>query len=168
MDIDPGRLERSMAQTWPALEQAPLGDWALRASGGFTNRANAALTSGDPGRPLRAALDATSSWYAARDLPLKLVRAGPVGFEASEDELSTAALRRGCQAHNRAHVMVAPTTRLLASGGDADATVLTLLNPDDSSPSTWGTVDSGTLHTATHLPWPGSRHTHAVARWCPR
>lgn len=152
MDIGPGGLERAMAQTWLALEREPLGDWVLRASGGFTNRANAALTSGDPGMPLRAALDATSSWYAARDLPLKLVRTGPVGFEVGEDELSTAALRRGCQAHSRAHVMVAPTTRVLASGGDTDAEVPTLLNRDDRSSSTWGTVDPSMLHTATDLP----------------
>lgn len=50
------RLERTLANAWPALVDEPLGQWRLRAAGGFTGRANSALTTGDPGMPLDEAL----------------------------------------------------------------------------------------------------------------
>lgn len=49
-------LERECADAWPALVEQPLGEWRLRAAGGFTGRANSALTLGDPGVPTRTAL----------------------------------------------------------------------------------------------------------------
>lgn len=62
-------LERVGAATWPAVETAPLGDWLLRASAGWTRRANSLLPVGDPGLPLAAAADAATTWYAERGLP---------------------------------------------------------------------------------------------------
>jgi ribosomal protein S18 acetylase RimI-like enzyme len=50
------RLEQECADAWPALVDVPLGQWRLRAAGGFTGRANSGLTTGDPGRPLPEAL----------------------------------------------------------------------------------------------------------------
>lgn len=115
-------LESAMAQTWPAVEQQRLGGWVLRASGGFTNRANAALTSADPGRPVEAAMDAAAAWYAERELPLRIVRTGPVGFDVRRrvDPVVEAALDRGCRAHSAAHVMVAPTARVLQRCSEVD------------------------------------------------
>jgi len=52
------RLENLCADAWPARADRPLGAWRLRAAGGFTGRANAALALGDPGLPVPAALDA--------------------------------------------------------------------------------------------------------------
>ncbi|MFD0202665.1 MULTISPECIES: GNAT family N-acetyltransferase [Saccharothrix] len=49
-------LEQRCADAWPALVDQPLGQWRLRAAGGFTGRANSALTTGDPGIPVREAL----------------------------------------------------------------------------------------------------------------
>ncbi|MBB5956204.1 ribosomal protein S18 acetylase RimI-like enzyme [Saccharothrix tamanrassetensis] len=49
-------LERRCADAWPALVDEPLGQWRLRAAGGFTGRANSALTTGDPGLPVPEAL----------------------------------------------------------------------------------------------------------------
>lgn len=49
-------LESRCAQVWPALVDEPLGQWRLRAAGGFTGRANSALTIGEPDVPLSAAL----------------------------------------------------------------------------------------------------------------
>lgn len=111
-----------MAQTWPALEQEPLGGWVLRASGGFTNRSNAVLTSGSPDRPLEGALDTATNWYAERGLPLKVVRTGPVGFDPRRggDRVAEAVLRRGGRAHSAAHVMVGSTGTVLAECVDAD------------------------------------------------
>jgi len=52
------RLEGLCADAWPAQVERPLGGWRLRAAGGYTGRANAALAIGDPGLPVPAALEA--------------------------------------------------------------------------------------------------------------
>jgi hypothetical protein len=41
-------LERRALPGWLALHE-PLGEWTLRAAGGFTGRANSCLAVGDPG-----------------------------------------------------------------------------------------------------------------------
>jgi ribosomal protein S18 acetylase RimI-like enzyme len=64
-------LERIASLAWPAAEQDRLGDWQLRATGGWTGRANSALTIGDPGLTLPEAFDAVAAWYAARGLPAR-------------------------------------------------------------------------------------------------
>lgn len=51
---------------WPAIESLPLGDWELRASAGFTGRANSVAVHGDPGCPLDEALVRTTSFYRER------------------------------------------------------------------------------------------------------
>lgn len=61
-------LELIGTRAWPAPDTEQLGDWILRAAGGWTGRANSALVVGDPGRPLPAALDAVRSWYERRGL----------------------------------------------------------------------------------------------------
>ncbi|MFJ4595909.1 MULTISPECIES: GNAT family N-acetyltransferase [unclassified Kitasatospora] len=65
----PVELQRIAARGWPAVEQEPLGAWTLRASAGFTRRANSVQALGDPGLPLPDALTAVHRWYAARGLP---------------------------------------------------------------------------------------------------
>jgi len=65
-------LERIAARGWRALETEPLGDWLLRASDGFTGRANSALCLGSPGLPLDAAARRVREWYAARQLPARM------------------------------------------------------------------------------------------------
>jgi hypothetical protein len=61
-------LERAAALHWQAPDSQPLGDWMLRAAGGFTGRANSALPLGDPGLPLPEAVAAVEDWYRRRDL----------------------------------------------------------------------------------------------------
>lgn len=61
-------LERLAARGWRGDEEVPFGGWLLRAGGGFTGRANTALVTGDPGRPLREAVGAVADWYRARGL----------------------------------------------------------------------------------------------------
>jgi ribosomal protein S18 acetylase RimI-like enzyme len=63
------QLERACADAWPSVVDRPLGQWRLRAAGGFTGRANSALTLGDPGRPLTAALAAARAFAAEHDIP---------------------------------------------------------------------------------------------------
>ena len=49
-------LERAALPGWVALSE-PLGEWTLRAGGGFTGRANSALAVGDPGMTLAEAAE---------------------------------------------------------------------------------------------------------------
>lgn len=65
-------LEAIAAAGWRAIETESLGQWLLRASGGFTARANSALALGDPGLPLDDAVSAVESWYGARSLPARI------------------------------------------------------------------------------------------------
>jgi GNAT superfamily N-acetyltransferase len=63
-----GSLELTMARHWQAAEQDWLGGWLLRASGGFTRRANSVLAVGEPGMPMHVAVLEVSDWYADRGL----------------------------------------------------------------------------------------------------
>ena len=56
------RLEELCADAWPAFVDERLGAWRLRATGGFTARANSALAIGDPGLPTAAALAAVRTF----------------------------------------------------------------------------------------------------------
>lgn len=62
-------LERTCADAWPAMVDEPLGEWRLRAAGGFTGRANSALTLGDPGVPVAAALTVVRGFAADNGIP---------------------------------------------------------------------------------------------------
>ncbi len=108
--------------SWPAVESARLGGWVLRASGGFSARANSALLVGDPGLPWAEAVAAVRDWYAARGLPAWVQalagsaerdRLGADGWvTARPGEADTGMLVAGlarARRHNRA---------LLPSGGD--------------------------------------------------
>ncbi|GAA1109379.1 GNAT family N-acetyltransferase [Kitasatospora arboriphila] len=83
---DPVELQRTAARGWPAVEQERLGAWVLRASAGFTRRANSVQALGDPGRPLARALDEVRAWYAARSLPayVEVLEPGSPGDLAAE------------------------------------------------------------------------------------
>ena len=72
-------LERRAALGWRAPEEERLGDWLLRAAGGFTGRANSALAVGDPGQPLDRAAPAVRDWYHARGLPAMIAIPHPAG-----------------------------------------------------------------------------------------
>jgi N-acetylglutamate synthase len=65
-------LEAVSGRSWPPLDDEWLGQWWLRAAGGFTARANSAFVLGDAGVALDEALEFAVDWYARRDLPLRL------------------------------------------------------------------------------------------------
>ncbi len=83
-------LERAAAEHWQAADRAALGDWLLRAAGGFTGRANSALPLGDPGMPLGAAVDAVTAWYRSRDLPAMIVVPRPLAQAGASTDVSAA------------------------------------------------------------------------------
>lgn len=67
--VDATELTRITSRGWPAIESVPLGDWELRASGGFTGRANSVATTGSPGLPVEDALARVLAFYASRSMP---------------------------------------------------------------------------------------------------
>ena len=78
-------LERVAAAHWRGTEEEWLGDWLLRAAGGFTGRANSALPLGDPGLPLDDALAVVTRWYRERGLPPMIAIPVPLDADASCD-----------------------------------------------------------------------------------
>lgn len=57
------------AAGWGFAESTDVDGWHLRASEGFTHRANSAWPIAPLNRPLPEAVDAVRAWYAERDLP---------------------------------------------------------------------------------------------------
>jgi N-acetylglutamate synthase len=116
-----GSLELLMAQHWQAAEQDWLGGWLLRASGGFTGRANSVLAVGEPGMPMHVAVLEVSDWYADRGL--RPMAASP---EPRLDEDDTEQLLAAAGAFESAGwlpiagagatVMTAPTGELRGAG----------------------------------------------------
>jgi ribosomal protein S18 acetylase RimI-like enzyme len=93
-------LERLLAQTWPAIETAPLGGWTLRYSQGFSRRANSVLALTAPQGGTDAAIGAVADWYGARGAR-PLVSLGGAGAKRLDDELAA----RGWEAEGETAVM---------------------------------------------------------------
>ncbi|KOV15756.1 acetyltransferase [Streptomyces sp. XY511] len=108
-------LTRVTARAWQPLESEPLGGWMLRASAGFTRRANSVLTAGDPGIPLDDALARVSSWYAERGLPSYVQAA--TGAAGTQELLCAELERRGWVSEASAEVRIGA----LAPVGDVDS-----------------------------------------------
>ncbi|WP_030176305.1 GNAT family N-acetyltransferase [Streptomyces sp. NRRL S-813] len=81
------------ARAWRPVESERLGEWELRAAGGFTRRANSVLPLGDPGLPLDEALAAVRRWYGERGLPAYVQTA--TGAEGTQELLCAELERRG-------------------------------------------------------------------------
>ncbi|MEU9476852.1 GNAT family N-acetyltransferase [Streptomyces sp. NPDC048191] len=86
-------LARVVSHGWQPLETERLGEWELRASEGFTRRANSVLPVGDPGLPLDAALAVVRRWYGERGLPAYVQTA--TGAEGTQELLCAELERRG-------------------------------------------------------------------------
>jgi N-acetylglutamate synthase len=121
--LDVADLERLAARGWRGTEEGHLGDWLLRAGGGFTGRANSALVVGDPGLPLVDAVDAVARWYADRGLrpcatlPGRQSRAADAAFAAA-----------GWERDEDVLVLTAPLTPAAADGVPVDLSP----QPDDA------------------------------------
>lgn len=90
------RIELAAAQAWPAVEVERLGAWRLRASGGYTGRANSVLPIGDPGMPLAQAIEHAEAFYRARGLPPRMDVPLPVANSVAAAAIS-AGWREECQ-----------------------------------------------------------------------
>ncbi|MEU2429548.1 GNAT family N-acetyltransferase [Streptomyces sp. NPDC007861] len=110
-------LARVSARAWQPVESEPLGDWLLRASSGFTRRANSALPLGDPGLPLEEALTRVREWYAERELPAYVQTA--TGAADTQEALCAELERHGWEREVSAELRIGA----LAPVGDLDADV---------------------------------------------
>lgn len=139
-------VERMAALGWRGLDMAALGEWLLRASGGFTSRANSALAVGEPGLARDAALDAVEQWYADRGLPPRLQlpdRATPATLLEALDE-------RDWAVSPAVHVMTAEVGHVLRAATAATDLELRL---DDAPDAAWLACyrqDGGQLPPAAH------------------
>ncbi|MFJ7526809.1 GNAT family N-acetyltransferase [Streptomyces griseus] len=112
-----GELAAVTARAWQPVESEALGDWRLRAAGGFTRRANSALPLGDPGLPVGEALDRVREWYEERGLPAYVQTA--TGAEGAQELLCAELERNGWRREVSAEVRIAA----LAPVGDLRAEV---------------------------------------------
>ncbi|MFF9848829.1 GNAT family N-acetyltransferase [Streptomyces litmocidini] len=110
-------LARATARAWQPVESEALGEWTLRASDGFTRRANSVLALGDPGLPVTEALTHARAWYAARGLPAYVQAA--TGAEGTQELLCAALDGHGWRREVSAEVRIGA----LAPIGDLDADV---------------------------------------------
>jgi ribosomal protein S18 acetylase RimI-like enzyme len=108
-------VEEIAARGWRPRESERLGGWLLRATGGFTQRANSVLPLRAPSMPLDDALASAAQWYAVRGLPLK--------FQLPTESrrlLDAELAERGWPASPDVHVMTARLDLLNSSGGTSD------------------------------------------------
>ncbi len=86
LDIDPLELTRITSRGWPAIESVALGEWEMRASKGFTGRANSVAVHGSPGIPFEEALVRVKAFYDERGtVPLVQVVDGSPDQQAFVD-----------------------------------------------------------------------------------
>jgi len=124
-----GELALVTARAWQPVESELLGDWRLRAAGGFTRRANSVLPLGDPGLPLGEALGRVRRWYEDRGLPAYVQAA--TGAEGTQERLCAGLEEHGWRREVSAEVRIAA----LAPAGDLDAdvsAVRTARQPDEA------------------------------------
>ncbi|MBT2390993.1 GNAT family N-acetyltransferase [Streptomyces sp. ISL-1] len=110
-------LARVTARAWQPVESERLGEWELRASSGFTRRANSVLPLGDPGLPLDEALTRVRTWYEDRGLPAYVQAA--TGAAGTQEELCAELEARDWRREVSAEVRIGA----LAPIGDLDAEV---------------------------------------------
>jgi GNAT superfamily N-acetyltransferase len=95
---------------WPGLEHERLGEWVLRAAGGFTGRANSVMPLGDPGLPVTEALAHVEEFYRGRGLRPRFQVPLPLAAEL-DDRLA----RDGWEVVDTVHVMVADIEPVLTA-----------------------------------------------------
>jgi GNAT superfamily N-acetyltransferase len=125
-----------------------LGAWLLRASGGFTGRANSVLPLGDPGLPIDEALVQVTDWYERRGLPTRFQVPLPLATELDND-----LDERGWIGYNPTLVMVADI---------ADVLLNTSSKPHLAPVTFAGTPDSAWLDTYSYRGQPLPPYAYEV------
>ncbi|MEU0780760.1 GNAT family N-acetyltransferase [Streptomyces sp. NPDC006173] len=120
-------LARVAARAWRPVESERLGDWELRAAGGFTRRANSVLPLGDPGVPLDDALTLVRDWYGDRGLPAYIQTS--TGAEGTQELLCAELEARGWSNEVTAELWIGA----LAPLAEREAPEVTLSRTADAS-----------------------------------
>jgi ribosomal protein S18 acetylase RimI-like enzyme len=157
MTISIEELEHAAAPGWRAAEEERLGDWLLRAAGGFTGRANSALAAGQPGLPLASAVDAVRRWYDRRGLPPMISVPFPAGGPDGS-ELDQLLQRLGWQIRADAAVVMTASAAAVAARGGPEAGAADLRSEPDAA---WLSryhyrgqdLPPGALQVLTSAPW---------------
>jgi GNAT superfamily N-acetyltransferase len=132
-------IEAVAARGLRPAEEHRLGNWVLRANGGFTHRANSLLPLGQPDRSLDEALAVASAWYAERGLPL-LVHIPTEARRLLDAELA----ERGWPAGQRTLVLVTHSSSLTTLPERAPVSIAS--TPDDE----WLALYRGGQGSAEH------------------
>jgi ribosomal protein S18 acetylase RimI-like enzyme len=126
--IPPEQLQRVTDDGWPAPVTEALGEWLLRAAGGFTGRANSVSVHGDPGVALPEALSAVVAFYQRQALP-------PMAQVVLDGAWDDAFFRAGWitkpGSHTGAVVQVASVLSALRYAGDGGEVLLSERVSDD-------------------------------------
>ncbi|MEU0843291.1 GNAT family N-acetyltransferase [Streptomyces sp. NPDC005962] len=122
-------LDRVAARGWPPMTSERLGEWELRASGGFTRRANSVLPLGDPGCPLDEALRRVTDWYAERGLPAYVQVS--TGAESTQEVLAAELEARGWTQEVSAQVRIAALAPIADQDADVSAVTVSRQIDDD-------------------------------------
>lgn len=107
-------LEALMVEGWPPLARESLGDWTLRAAGGYTQRANSCLVLGEPDRPVDAALNAVIEWSRSHSIRPLLQVPLPPGFTPEDDPFIAQVRTLGWEARSPTAVMTAAASEVLS------------------------------------------------------
>lgn len=126
---DARELDRVGARGWPPVTSERLGEWELRASGGFTRRANSVLPLGDPGCGLDEALRRVTGWYAERGLPAYIQVS--TGAEGTQEPLAAELQARGWTREVSAQVRIAALAPIADQDADTSAVTLSRQIDDD-------------------------------------
>ncbi|MDX3225779.1 GNAT family N-acetyltransferase [Streptomyces sp. ME19-01-6] len=122
-------LDRAATRAWPPVESERLGEWELRAAGGFTRRANSVLPLGDPGIPVEDALRRAAAWYAERGLPAYIQVS--TGAEGTQELLAAELAAHGWVREVSADIRIAALAPL--ADRDADVSRVTLSRDIDDA-----------------------------------
>lgn len=133
-------LQETAARGWPARETERLGDWALRAAGGFTARANSALGLGSPGLPLPEAVDRVAEWYGRRGLPARFQI--PTGHPETDGALDAELAGRGWTVERSALMQTAALAPIADTAADTGAVLLSR-EPDAEWSAVYGPTEGG-------------------------
>ena len=102
-------MERLAQQGWPPIESERIGDWELRYSSGYSDRANSVRVAAPPtSRSLKSLLSFIEDWYEKKGAAPLLQIPEPSGMSESLDEL-------GWTQQRTSRMMVNSVSRLLSA-----------------------------------------------------